>query len=139
MTRKRLLIILLILSFFACTTGCGNQVKVKGRVTFAEDGSPLTTGTVCFETTGHTARGFLDKNGCYQLTSIKENDGVPPGNYKVFIEGALEPAGNDKLGMAVKVAIVDRKYTDPTNPAYTFEVNSSNKVFDFTIERIKKK
>ena len=133
---KRQWVVVLILLFVACSLGCGNQVKVNGRVTFAEDGSPLTIGSVCFEADGYSAQGLLDHNGNYQLTSIKQNDGVPPGKYKVFIDGALESVGQNRFG-PLKTPILDRKYTDPHNPAYTFEVNRSNRVFDFTVERIK--
>lgn len=130
--------VFLIVSLAMCATGCSDKIKVKGRVTYADSGDPLTIGSVCFEANGYVARGKLDGNGNYQLTSIKPNDGVPPGNYKVFVDGALEPAGKNNLGQTAKVAILDRKYTDPAKPTYTFEVNRSNRTFDFTVERIKK-
>ena len=138
MTMKRELMVLWSLLFASCFLGCSNQVKVSGRVTFAEDGSPLTVGAVCFEANGQVARGYLDHDGNYRLTSIKENDGVLPGSYRVFIDGALVPVGTDSVGAAAKVGILDHKYTSPYDPAYTFEVSRSNKVFDFTVERVKR-
>jgi hypothetical protein len=69
--------------------GCGQRhYPVGGKVTF-EDGTPLTEGMVVFETgQGEkkiTARGAIQADGSYQLSTHKPGDGVPPGAYRALI------------------------------------------------------
>src|SRR4051794_23699741 len=69
-------------------SGCGARMyPVTGTITLA-DGSPLTKGLVVFETTGARpvmARGNVDADGTYHLSTNKPGDGVPPGKYRVLI------------------------------------------------------
>src|SRR5262245_15269026 len=70
-------------------TGCGRRLyPVHGTVAL-EDGTPLTRGLVVFE--GHVegaavmARGAVQTDGRYQLSTDKPGDGAPPGLYRVLI------------------------------------------------------
>jgi hypothetical protein len=90
--------------------GCGpksmpaidKQYPVRGKIVFA-GGQPLQGGQVYFYPVGEsTARktpayGFPGKDGSFQLTAFKLNDGLAPGRYKVVIapkeEG--EPRGSN--------------------------------------------
>lgn len=80
--------ILLIVSLFITTLGCSNKCKVSGKVTFS-DGSPLTAGTVIFDNGTDQAKGSISETGTYQLSSHKNNDGIAPGEYGVYITGAF--------------------------------------------------
>jgi hypothetical protein len=69
--------------------GCGSgQYPVSGKVTL-EDGSPLSKGMVVFERKEGgepiTARGDIQADGSYQLSTHKPGDGVPAGKYRVLV------------------------------------------------------
>ena len=91
--------IILLLSVVCCLpslfTGCGNQQKLGGKVTFA-DGSPLKTGTIFFSNDSFLGRAFIHSDGTYDVGSFAEKDGLPPGKYKVYITGAVEVTGTTK-------------------------------------------
>jgi hypothetical protein len=77
-----------------CVWGCGNnQVSVSGNITFSDDGSPLTVGTVYFMSDSHLARGDINSNGTYNIGSLSQKDGLPPGTYRVYISGAVKSNG----------------------------------------------
>src|SRR5262249_16014435 len=66
--------------------GCANKIKVKGVVTL--DGSPIQGAVVTFIPeggAGQSASGTTQKDGSFALGSLKENDVVLPGNYKVTV------------------------------------------------------
>lgn len=73
----------------ASIVGCaGGKHPVRGTVTL-ESGTPLTKGLVVFERVeggaAITARGDIQSDGRYELSTDKPGDGVPPGKYKVLI------------------------------------------------------
>lgn len=90
--KYRFLFLFLILMI--SLSGCSKNVSVSGKVTF-EDGSPLKIGSVVFENATMSARGELNENGEYKLGSTKESNGLPKGEYKVFIVGAVEEIIDD--------------------------------------------
>jgi len=126
--------VFLLLAFSGCG---GDKVSLKGKVTFKEDGSPLTSGMVCFETDTYRARGPLKPDGTYQVTSVKANDGIPPGTYKVYVFGAEvgveETSG--RMNAARSVSLVARKYTNKETSGITVEVDAKTKQFDFQVEK----
>ena len=88
-------------------TGCGKDkwdvgrtVPVAGKVTMR--GKPLTTGVVIFHpdsakgnTLAHEARGEIDGQGNYQLSTAGKG-GAPPGWYQVAVisvERRIDPQG----------------------------------------------
>ena len=81
-------------SLFLC--GCGKGFSVNGKVTFP-DGTPLTAGFVCFDSATTSFTGTINASGEYQITGAKPGDGVPPGEYQVYISGAIQP-GNPDIG-----------------------------------------
>jgi len=104
--------------------GCGGNVKVTGKVTFP-DGEPLTTGQVVFENEKISAMGKLTGDGTYTLGTDKESNGIPKGQYRVYITGAVtygdppqipaatggtyNPAGNSGL-LPSSISLIDRKF-----------------------------
>jgi hypothetical protein len=85
--RRTLLAVALVL--LPAGAGCGPGLHlVRGKVTL-EDGTPVTRGLVVFESTDAasavTARGEIQPDGSYQLSTSKPGDGVPPGRYKVLL------------------------------------------------------
>jgi hypothetical protein len=74
---------------FLGLAGCGGGLyPVRGAVTL-DDGTPVTKGLVVFERVGGgepiVARGQIQSDGSYELSTYKPGDGVPPGKYKVLL------------------------------------------------------
>jgi hypothetical protein len=112
-------------------SGCGNgYISFGGKVTFEEDGSPLTLGTVVFTTDTFQAEGAIQSNGTYQLGSISQKDGLPSGNYKVFVIGAGNVV-NEKYVSSIDLAFTDRN----TTPLTCEVVTSGKHRFDFTVKK----
>ena len=133
MTKNKMLLVSL-LSLLALT-GCSDMVKLKGKVVYSDDGSPLTTGMVCFETDTYNARGELSSDGTFEMGSYKDNDGLPPGTYRVFISNALKVIGTDARGLNVYESLIDEKFTSGSTSGITVEVTPSTKEFNFEVDR----
>lgn len=123
-------ILLLCLSFFSITlAGCNEgKVPLGGRVVFAEDKTPLSGGMVFFESDTYRARGSIDADGNYTVSSTGKNDGVPPGTYHVYVFEGVPMGGT---------AQIDPKYTSKAATNITLTIDSSTKRFDFEVEKIK--
>ena len=120
-----------------CAVGCGNQIKVGGKVTFSDDGAPLTTGTVYFTTDAFEARGSLRADGTYAISSIKEGDGIPPGKYRIYVGDAFErvKVGEGENALERVIPLIAPKFASATDSGLEYEVNSSNRTFNFTVDR----
>ncbi len=88
-------VIVLSSSAFLAVLGCGGdesglarRYKVTGKVTY--NGAPVANGTVNFipnkppPPDGRAATGTI-KDGFYSMTTVGDNDGALPGDYKVAI------------------------------------------------------
>lgn len=126
---KSLLISSLLI--LACIVGCGKNVPLGGKVTFSDDQTPLTKGIVCFQNGGFTARGPLKEDGTYVVGSEKAADGLPPGEYQIYITGAVE--GSEMTGDLKR--LIDKKWEDPSSSGATLNVTGSTKTHDFSVDR----
>jgi len=113
--------------------GCGENVKVTGKVTF-EDGQPLTKGRVCFQTDTFFADGAIREDGSYTLGSVGENTGLPKGTYQVFISGAANLPHMDigRGSFSSPQPLINKKFTDRMTSELTCEVKGRT-VFDITV------
>ena len=118
--------------------GCGKNVRVAGKVTF-EDGSPLTTGIVIFNSGTSESKAPIEKDGSFAVGTFKSNDGLPRGTYRVYITGAAVFPGISARGapLGPVVQLVDAKFTSPDTSDLTCEVKG-NTVFDITVTPPKK-
>src|SRR5689334_10008829 len=69
-----------------CGGGGNKPVRVRGTVTL--DGKPVPLASVVFlplKGGGRLAQGVTDKNGTFELTTYKPNDGALPGDYQVTV------------------------------------------------------
>lgn len=134
----------LLVLFFVCglTVGCGGasgpkRVPVSGTVKY-EDGSIPTgavttirfepaTGAAAADPTTKAASGTIGPDGTYQLTTVEENDGAFPGDYKVTFTIKKEYATSEML--------VAPEYTQAATTPHsaTVTLEGENK-FDFTIK-----
>lgn len=79
----------LLLALVTSLPGCGNNsgtVPVSGKVLFP-DGSPLDHGIIEMRhrSLPHVARGEVDKNGKFRVSTFQPGDGAMPGEYQVAV------------------------------------------------------
>jgi len=128
--------------------GCGGIKPVPVRGTVTLDSKPIAGASVTFlpEGTGRNAAGVTQADGSFQLTTLNQNDGAFPGNYKVtvqYAEGVEVPPGKDVKSVFPGVQkapeqpkkppkyVVPPKYSDPTQTALKLKVPpEGNMVFN---------
>jgi hypothetical protein len=117
-------------------SGCSRSglVKVRGRVTYA-DGSPVPLGRVVIDSgdspTG--AWGRIKSDGRFTLGTLKESDGIAPGNYRVAILDANTAGGPEGPGKR----FVDDRFTDYATSGLEFRVPDQTD-WQITVEPPKK-
>jgi hypothetical protein len=128
----------MIVFVVALFSGCNQNVGLTGKVTFSDDNSPLTVGEVCFVNDKFLARGVLQKDGTYKTGSRKENDGIPCGEYQVYLAGTYKDHGiinqNHRDQTNLIELLVDEKYNDPKTSGLAVDVKKRT-VFDFQVDR----
>lgn len=114
--------------------GCGGKSGVEGHVRF-EDGTPLTVGSVVFESGGYSASGRLDSAGKYVLSSAGKNDGIKPGEYKVYIVGAVDNNSKpmtEKDPILAAIPLIDGKFRSPEKSGLSCSVTGKT-TFNITV------
>ena len=129
----------LIVLAAGCFSGCSGNASVTGLVKF-DDGTPLTIGEVIFESSTLEARGPINSSGKYAMETNKAGDGIPPGQYRVYIGGAVEATGKD-ISVGARGdsrpemrPVIDEKFTQPATSGLTCDVKGSQK-FDITVSK----
>jgi hypothetical protein len=114
--------------------GCGNP-KIRGKVVFSDDKTPLQGGMVNFVTDKRIARGQISKNGDFVIGSEKAKDGLPPGEYKIYITDTVKvlPPKNGN-GIPIFEQVIDPKYVKPETSGLVLNVTKSQ-VFNIEVER----
>jgi hypothetical protein len=127
------LLLIIYCSLFIFLSGCGDNVKLRGRVTFP-DGEPLKTGTIYFSTPLFQARANIRPDGYYDAGSLSEKDGLPAGTYKVYIVGAIEE-NEDPADETLRPLIAAEFVSEKTTP---LEVTvPGENVYNITVEKPK--
>ena len=126
-------------------TGCDNKPKtypVIGTVKFA-DGTPLVGGTVEFRSVNSdvakqvNARGEIDAEGKYQLTTHDTNDGALAGEHQVCIfpparvvagNFATEPPPSPLQRKFLAYESSGLKYTVKTNEPNVYDIDVGQQV-----------
>ena len=138
------IISLLILAFLC---GCSTNVPLSGRITFEDTGEPLTMGTIAFVSGNHQARSDIDADGRYILGFQKTGDGLPKGEYQIYIQAVqVEYITGTKLDAYGQPEVIDRKdipliankYRNPETSGLTFTADGKTKTFDIKVERAEK-
>ena len=127
----RILFTLTLLLLAGCNSG---NVGLTGKVTFSDDGSPLPVGSVCFTTDTYFARGDLKPDGTFVVGSLKSNDGLLPGTYRVHILGAEK-----EIGPETYESLIDKKFASGATSGITLNVTASTKHFEIVVDRYQKK
>ncbi len=111
-------------------------VPVTGKV--VHNGKALEFGSITFQpSSGPQARGEIQSDGTFQLSTLALNDGVVPGTHKVKVAcydsqnpKAAKAAGEQGLGKL----LIPRKYTTFNTSGLTADVKASgNEPFVFEL------
>jgi hypothetical protein len=114
------------------TAGCGkSQNRLSGTVKF-EDGTPLSQGSVVFLKEGYMARGSIQSDGSYTVGSLTENDGLPDGEYQVYIEGAEVEDPQSPSGMR---SMVDKKMNSPQTSDLKYKSPEDGEKLDIVVSK----
>jgi len=133
---NRLISLALLNVFFGITAGCNGNVHISGKVTYS-DGTPLSIGQIIFTDYFYMARSDINKDGEYSLHSIRRNDGIKRGTYKVYITGAMRFQPSDDVtenkGLAPSRLdstefLIDNQYMIPDTSGWEFELKKSQKI-----------
>ncbi len=142
---KNLALLTSCLIFCSLLIGCNKNSQVTGKITFP-DGTPFTTGTVVFENEKTSANGRIQPDGTYRLGSVKENDGVPKGSYRVSISGAVTygaapEAPKDPYAsrgsaspLPASIPLINRKFFSAETSELKCDVKG-NTVYDIQVEK----
>lgn len=108
--RLQICICIGILSFVGCGSGREKTYPVEGIVVF-KDGSRVKVGTVETKSlrTGSQARGTIDQDGRFSLTTFENNDGAVAGDHQVVIVQFIQVEGIKNYRPST-MGVVNRKH-----------------------------
>jgi hypothetical protein len=134
----RPVVAIVVVLLLSTLIGCGRRhYPVRGKVTL-EDGTPLTKGMVVFESLDEkppiTARGDIQTDGTYQLSTDKPGDGVPAGKYRALVS-PRDYDNIDGLEGPRRPPVFDLRYADFNTSGLQFEVNSSSNEYPIQVTR----
>ena len=122
-------------------------MPLGGRITFEDNGEPLTMGTIAFVSGAHQARSDIDADGHYNLGFQNAGDGLPKGEYKIYIQAIqienLTGSAKDAYGEAVIIGrketpLIADKYSNPETSGLTYTADGKGKTLDIKVERVGK-
>jgi len=129
---NRYAFILLCLLVCLVVVGCGKNKKLTGKVTFT-DGTPAKSGKVIFlQGDNFMATGEIKPDGSYKMSSERENDGIPPGDYKVYVSSIFKPPPAGV--MAMPVSLCDPKFENPDTSGLKCKVPAPGNKYDIVLE-----
>jgi hypothetical protein len=107
--------------------GCGgNRHPVRGKVVYP-DGTPVTAGMVVCELIVEgesprvSANGAIQPDGSFQLGTLRPEDGVPAGRYRVAV--VSPPLSDEQAGKGEK-PLVDGQFADHAKSGLEIEVTA---------------
>jgi hypothetical protein len=132
--------ILLLFCALSCI-GCSSGTKVSGKITFEEDGSPVSKGVIVFDALQQNSYAAkINADGSYISANKKQNQGIPPGNYKIWlaqteqIENTYGPAGETLVSKAIPQ--IAKEYCSVKTTPLELEVKSGGAMtFDIVIKK----
>lgn len=118
--------------------GCNNDglpdmVPIRGTVML--DGNPVSSGTVLYSpvdrNAGRQARGAIQPDGSFQLTTLRPGDGAQLGEYQIAII-AIKPLGTaraeveQRAGKVRPESLVPLRYSNPSQSGLTDTVDGNH-------------
>jgi hypothetical protein len=125
MDRRRSLA-LSIATVFALVAGCADKefTPVRGQVFYND--KPLTNGVVMFQPPfGPPARGTIQPDGTFELTTLGKGNGARPGINQVRVSSREEPpTQNDELKLGR--LLIPERYTQFGDSGLTADVKAED-------------
>ncbi|TWT66930.1 hypothetical protein Pla123a_43590 [Posidoniimonas polymericola] len=123
-----------------CSGGGEKTYPVSGVVTF--EGKPLAGGSLVFEPlspapkTGkmYSARGKIGPEGQFRLSTFGDQDGAPPGRYRVGVTPRVKVWQSEEIREAPPQNSIPPNYTSPSSSGLEFEVKSERNEIDINLE-----
>jgi hypothetical protein len=121
-------------------SGCGSGLyPVEGQVVW-KDGAPATElhrGFVIFDLPEKqtSARGSIQADGSFRLTTISPDDGALPGDYKVLVIEIGRKALGGPDATAIAPGAMNSKYSDPSTTDLQATVRAGPNKITLTLER----
>ena len=131
------ILIFICVGMVGCSSAPEETYPVEGTVTL--DGKPLEGGSVLFlQTTSsesdknYTARGKIDSEGHYELSTFGKNDGAVAGKFRVAVMSGYEPTG-EAGGPPPPKKDVPGIYRNPDTSGLQFEVEPKTNKIDIPL------
>ena len=127
---------LLLAGALGCGSGNPPTYPVQGKVVFA-DGKPLTTGGIVLteSITGEhvhiNARGAIDANGEFRLTTFNDDDGAVAGQHRVMVRAKRDSDDYIKRGIIPR-PVIDPRFENYETSGLEFTVQQGKN--EFTLE-----
>ena len=140
--RQHLIFVMAIILAVGCNRG-PRTYPVNGKVVF-DDGSPLTTGGVVFselmstDAAGTNARGAIDAEGNFQLTTFNNNDGVLPGEHRFLVRADRDAEDYTKRGIIPRPVIAER-FEEYDTAELEFTIEERNNDLELVVTKPGKK
>ena len=128
-------------------SGCGSghpapTYPVTGKVVFSDDGTPLSTGgAILWESTPDepgellfNARGAIQADGTFELTTFEEGDGAVAGEHRVLVRPKRDASDWTERGIVPRPVIAQRLESYETSEL-RFTVKEESNDFTVTVER----
>lgn len=140
---KKILFTIVLVALAALSFGCNGNSSLSGKVTFADNGDPVTNGSVFFENDKTRSRATIKPDGSYVVGTLKEKDGLPRGTYLVSVSGGYLPqeipegVPYDEIdfGAIPTISEIDEKYAHSSTSGLTLVVDKGKIVYDIKVER----
>ena len=118
----------------AVLTGCAGEEwgYLEGSVLL--DGAPVGPGVVRFEPVQESGAGSIARfgeDGKYQAMSSGRKEGLPPGEYRVAIEGGENTSSESTSAEAPSK--IPARYRDPSSSGLSITVESGSQSHDFQL------
>jgi hypothetical protein len=132
----------IVLAILACLQGCGPDhpptYPVGGKVVFA-DGKPLTTGgvvlleSVVTEGLPVNARGLINADGTFKLTTFDDGDGAVAGKHRMLVRPQRDADDYLKRGIIPR-PIINPRFERYETSGLEFTVEEGNNEFTVVVE-----
>ena len=124
----------------ACHQSLPETVPVEGSVKFA--GEPLSSGVVTFHPheiaeglPRRPAKGHLDAQGRFQLSTFRPGDGAVPGTYRVTVHSYLNrPDKLDDAAVYEPQWRIPQRYGDPAASQLSAAVSAQEPSVEISLE-----
>lgn len=116
-----------LIGLLGCNKSKTSVYPVSGEVVFA-NGTPLTGGVVELRSidSDANARGFIEEDGTFELTTYKSGDGAVQGEYQVLVQPPLPQTRDvDELNRrGLLKSDIDPKYQKYETSGLSFKVTA---------------